>query len=242
MQEAQQSESGGLGNHMWGVVVDRIGAVVAVAYSGEAAGDQWPGSRLIAAQKANTANGLSLDSFAMSTANIYSGVQPGGFMYGITAVPLNVDAVYGGNPLQYGTKKDHLVGRAPGGVCAFGGGLALYSQEGKIVGALGVSGDTSCADHNIAWKVRHALGLDYVPKGVNPITVPGNAPNDNIVYDLDEATGKSASGWGHPECPGTSKKIALALPTTHPIRRRQTSASTGEISGEPARSTAAQTR
>lgn len=34
----------------------------------------------------------------------------------------------------------------------------------EIVGGLGVSGDSSCADHNIGWRTRHALELDYVPK------------------------------------------------------------------------------
>ena len=47
----------------------------------------------------------------------------------------------------------------------FGGGLGLYDKKG-IVGGLGVSGDTSCADHNVAWRVRKALGLDNVPAGV----------------------------------------------------------------------------
>lgn len=41
-------------------------------------------------------------------------------------------------------------------------------QNGStIMGALGASGDTSCADHNIAWRVRHALKLDHVPGGVS---------------------------------------------------------------------------
>jgi uncharacterized protein GlcG (DUF336 family) len=31
----------------------------------------------------------------------------------------------------------------------FGGGLALYDDQG-IVGGLGVSGDSACADHNVA--------------------------------------------------------------------------------------------
>lgn len=228
LKRAQRTQNGGLGNHMWAVAVDRLGAVVAVTYSGEELGDQWPASRLIAAQKANTANAMSLDTLALSTANLYSGAQPGGFLYGATSTPLNADVAYGGNPLHYGTKKDHLVGKPAGGVCVFGGGLPLYASDGKIVGGLGVSGDTSCADHNIAWKVRHLLELDYVPKGVNPVEMPGQPPNDNIVYDVDPSSGKSASGWGHPECPGTSKQIALDLPRTHPIRRRTASVVVGE--------------
>ena len=40
--------------------------------------------------------------------------------------------------------------------------MALYDHNG-IVGGLGVSGDTSCADHNIAWRVRQRLKPDQVP-------------------------------------------------------------------------------
>jgi hypothetical protein len=47
----------------------------------------------------------------------------------------------------------------------FGGGLALYDSNGDIVGAVGVSGDASCADHNIAWRVRQILDLDNVAAG-----------------------------------------------------------------------------
>jgi hypothetical protein len=104
-----------------------------------------------------------------------------------------------------------------GGVNVFGGGLALYNKDGKLVGALGVSGDTSCTDHIIAWKVRHALNLDNVPAGVNP---PGQG--DNIVFDIaPNGTGHnvSAGGWGHPECDslGTAKGISQALPTNFPL-------------------------
>jgi uncharacterized protein GlcG (DUF336 family) len=48
-----------------------------------------------------------------------------------------------------------MVGKQLGGGIVFGGGLALYSDN-DVVGGLGVSGDTSCADHNIAWRVLHA--------------------------------------------------------------------------------------
>ena len=95
-----------------------------------------------------------------------------------------------------------------GGAC-FGGGLALYDESGKLLGAIGVSGDSSCADHNIAWKVRDALNLDYIPGGVSP------AGDDNIVYDIKN--GASASGWGHPSCSDAAREIADKLPTSHPV-------------------------
>ena len=103
-----------------------------------------------------------------------------------------------------------MVGCKVGGVNVFGGGLGMYDSTGKLVGALGVSGDSSCADHNIAWKLRHALGFDYVPAGV------GTNGDDNIVNDMTD--GVSASGWGHASCSEDATKIALGFKDTHPVR------------------------
>ena len=89
------------------------------------------------------------------------------------------------------------MGNKIGGINVFGGGLALYNSAGVLVGAIGVSGDTSCADHNIAWRTRQGLSLDYVPSGVNSdATRP-----DNLINDI--TAGSSASGWGHPSCVNT---------------------------------------
>src|SRR5262245_43984304 len=52
--------NGGLSNDMWATVVNRDGVVCVVAFSGNNRGEQWPGSRVISAQKANTANAFSL--------------------------------------------------------------------------------------------------------------------------------------------------------------------------------------
>jgi len=65
-----------------------------------------------------------------------------------------------------------------------------------------VSGDTSCADHNIAWRVRQRLKLDKVPAGPNPV-----GKNDGIIYDVGP-NGKSVSGYGHPACGGEEAEIA----------------------------------
>lgn len=62
-------------------MVTRDGTVCAVAFSGAKADDQWLGSRAIAAEKANTANALSLQKFALSTANLYAGAQPAGPLF-----------------------------------------------------------------------------------------------------------------------------------------------------------------
>jgi hypothetical protein len=89
------------------------------------------------------------------------------------------------------------------GVIVFGGGLPLYDGN-TIVGALGVSGDTSCGDHNVSWRVRKALGLDKVPAGVT------DKSHDAIIYDVD-ASGKSASGYGHPKCGHREDAVAKEI-------------------------------
>src|SRR5688572_22322679 len=59
-----EGDNGGFGFNMWITVVDRDGIVRSVAFSGTDRGDQWPGSRVISAQKANTANAFSLKAFS----------------------------------------------------------------------------------------------------------------------------------------------------------------------------------
>src|SRR4051812_7568771 len=167
LEAAQAQPNGGFGLQMWATVVNRDGVVCAVAFTGDDRGDQWPGSRVISAQKANTANAFSLPGLALSTANLYSAVQPGGSLFGLQASnPVDTGVAYGGNPANYGRSNDPMVGSRIGGVNVFGGGLALYNSDHELIGAIGVSGDSSCADHNIAWKTRSTLGLDYVPGGV----------------------------------------------------------------------------
>jgi uncharacterized protein GlcG (DUF336 family) len=208
----------GFGLNMWATTVNRDGEVCAVAFSGDNRGDQWPGSRVISAQKANTANAFSLPHLALSTANLYSAVQPGGTLFGLQhSNPVDTGTAYKGPSRSYGTANDPLSGRKIGGVNVFGGGLALYNRDGKLVGAVGVSGDTSCTDHIVAWKLRKLLGLDYVPAGVSP------TGDDNIVHDLTHNAADhevSASGWGHPDCGAVEKTIADALPMTHPISHK----------------------
>jgi uncharacterized protein GlcG (DUF336 family) len=202
--------NGGLGNNEWGAVVNRDGIVCAVVFSGPDRGAQWPGSRLIAAEKANTANAFSTDNFAFSTGNLFAAAQPGNSLYGIIMSP-NGAVAFAGNPEQFGQENDPMVGKPIGGVIVFGGGLALYSPQGRIVGALGVSGDTACADHVIAWKTRHALKFDTVPLGVAP------GPSDNLIFDIHN--GVSDSGFGHPPCKGgqPAEDIIRKLNQTIPV-------------------------
>jgi len=202
--EARKTDNGGFNLEMWGTVVDRSGTVCAVAMTGDTEGAQWPGSRVISAQKANTANAFSLPGLALSTANLYSAVQPGGSLFGLQeSNPVDTKVAYKGDAKKFGSKKDPMVGERIGGVNVFGGGLALYNAKGIIIGGIGVSGDSSCADHNIAWKTRASLNLDYVPAGVSA------TKDDQIIYDV--ANGKSAGGFGHVVCAGKEKEIAAKL-------------------------------
>ena len=105
-----------------------------------------------------------------------------------------------------------MVGGRIGGINVFGGGLPLYNAAHQLVGGLGVSGDTSCADHNVAYRTRHTLFLDYVPAGVS-----GDATRrDTIVYDIvpgdDGQEGKRAGGWGHPTCFAADVAASGTLP------------------------------
>jgi len=205
--------NGGFGLQMWATLVDRDGVVRVVAKSGEHRGDQWPGSRVISAQKASTANAFSLPGLALSTANLYTAVQPGGSLFGLQeSNPVDTSVAYRGSAERFGTASDPLVGGRIGGVNVFGGGLALYRADGTLVGGLGLSGDSSVADHIIAWKLRHALGLDHLPGGVSP------SGDDNLVLDIEN--GKSASGWGHPATTPAASELVNALPKTHAIRKK----------------------
>jgi uncharacterized protein GlcG (DUF336 family) len=164
-------------NRMWSAVVDRQGRLCSVIVIGDA----WPGSRAIAIAKASTANDFSNDALALSTANLYSATQPGGSLYG-----LNNSNPFNPNFLQQGT----AIGRVPGGIITFGGGVALYSG-GEVIGGLGLSGDSACADHVIAYRMRRNAGLDGIPAGV------GFNGTDNIDY---LAPNQPPTGFKHPHC------------------------------------------
>jgi uncharacterized protein GlcG (DUF336 family) len=208
------AKNGGMGNQEWAAVVNRDGIVCAIVFSGTTRSDQWPGSRVIAAEKASTANGLSGRDYALSTANIYAASQPGQSLYSLaTSQPPNPAAMIG-DPASFGTTNDPMVGKAIGGIIVFAGGLPLYAPNGNIVGGLGLSGDTSCTDHVIAWKVRHELHLNAVPMGPSP------DHNDNMI--LDWQNNASASGFGHPSCKGgnLADGIIRDLSKTYPTGPR----------------------
>lgn len=204
--------NGGLGFEMWATILDRNGLVVDVVFSGVNRGDQWPGSRVISAQKANTGNSFSLEGFALSTANLYAAVQPGGSLFGLQeSNPVDPRVAYGGSAASQGTTSDFMIGKRIGGVNVFGGGFALYTPSGRLIGGIGLSGDTACTDHIIAWKLRHDLNLDNVPGG------PAPSNTDNIIF----AQG-AIDGFEHPKCfdtPGQGNHVTIAnnLPTSDPV-------------------------
>jgi uncharacterized protein GlcG (DUF336 family) len=209
--------NGGLGNNMWATVVNRDGQVCAVVFTGTDRNDQWPLSRVISAQKANTANGLSLQGFALSTGNLNGVVQPGGSLFGLQhSNPVDTAVAYGGpdhtggSANQYGQPNDPLLGEFVGGVNVFGGGLALYNANGNLIGAVGVSGDTSCTDHIVAWRTRDALGLDNVPNGVADGT-------DNLIINDPPTPGS----FEHPSCGFGEDAIIANLPTAYPAGANQ---------------------
>src|SRR5260221_4695758 len=147
---------------MWSAVVDWQGRLCSVII----VGDAWPGSRAMAIAKASTANDFSNDGLSLSTANLYAATQPGGSLYG-----LNNSNPFNPCSLEQGTG----IGDVPGGIITFGGGVPLY-VGGKVIGGLGVSGDSACADHVIAYRMRRNVGLDGIPGGV------GFNGTDNIDY------------------------------------------------------------
>ncbi|MHC4278318.1 MAG: heme-binding protein [Planctomycetota bacterium] len=224
--------NGGFPLDQWVAVVDRDGLVCAVFFSGGDRQAQWPASRVISMQKSYTANSLSLDGLALSTANLWAATQPGGSLFGLQfSNPVNPAAAYLGPATAFGTGTgDPAEGLRVGGMNVFGGGLALYNAS--AVGGIGTSGNSSCADHIITWKIRDALGLDNIPGGVSP------TGDDNIIFDIqDNSTiqknrgrGRgtrrtqsnllqtvSADGFGHPECGFGETEIAEDLPVCFPI-------------------------
>jgi uncharacterized protein GlcG (DUF336 family) len=172
-----------LGQRMWGAVVNRSGEVCAVATSTSDPTQVWPGSQAIAKAKAYTANAFSLDSLALSTARLYTFVQPGHSLFG-----LNQSNPFNPSALVTPSGGDHSDAKIAGGIITFGGGLPLY-KNGKIVGGLGVSGDTACTDHEIAKRVRTLASLDP----------PGGPSVDDITYSSVDG----ASVFTHPLCLNT---------------------------------------
>ena len=192
---AAAADPTGFNLHYWGVVVNRGGVVCAVAYSGANSQSQWLLSRQIAAAKAFTANGLSLENLPISSGALYNFVQPvpqsGNPLYGLHfGNPVDPRAAYAGSFVRFGTPADPMVGSRVGGTITFGGGLGLFQEPAGTtpVGGLGLSGDTACADHSTAWRTRAILNLEPTVAGFDRITLDDLTAHPHCPFD-DTAPG-----------------------------------------------------
>jgi uncharacterized protein GlcG (DUF336 family) len=180
-----QGEAGGLmsGRMEWASVVDRSGEICATAVATDDPTSAWPGSQAIAKAKAYTANAFSTDESPMSTARLYTLTQPSHSLWGVAQPnPFSPDC------LVAPSEMNKTNGRICGGAIAFGGGVPLYKNKTRV-GGLGVSGDTACADHEIAKRIRHLAGLDP-EKG-------------EFADDITYSSVDGASVFTHPLCPNT---------------------------------------
>lgn len=180
---------------MWIAVVDREGRLCAT----RSIGDAWPGSRAIAIAKASTANDFSNSQLSISTAMLYGATLPGASLFG-----LNNSNTFNG---YFNDPQIPAFGHVPGGIITFGGGVALYAGS-AVIGGLGVSGDTACADHDVAYTTR-ALAIKG---GVISPPVTG----DNIVYEMPVVPGH----FTHPTCLGGEKPPAASVSPFAALRRR----------------------
>jgi uncharacterized protein GlcG (DUF336 family) len=180
-----EGEAGGLfsGKMEWGAIVNRSGEICTVAVATDDPLSAWPGSQAIAKAKAYTANAYSTDGTPMSTARLYTLTQPGHSLWGVAEPnPFRADCVVPPGDMN-ATK-----GKVCGGSIAFGGGVPLYKGKTRV-GGLGVSGDTACADHEIAKRIRHLAQLDP-EKGEFA---------DDIIYSAADGP----SPFAHPLCANT---------------------------------------
>lgn len=178
---------GGLfdGTRMWAAIVNRSGQLCGAVTSTDDQTQVWPGSQAIAKAKAYTANAFSLDTLALSTARLYTFTQPGHSLNS-----LGQSNLFNAELLQApGGSSD--TNKIAGGLIFFGGGVPLYDTNGKIIGGLGVSGDTACADHEVAKTVRDSLNL--------------NPAGGKLVDDITYSTPDGASAFTHPLCLNTKR-------------------------------------
>lgn len=221
-------DEGGLfhGKQEWAVTVNRDGYVCAATSSQSDLGKLWPGSLAIAKAKAYTANAFSTDQMPLSTARLYTLTLPGHSLWGIAAS--NPFAAADLQPVSQALNSSPQ--KIEGGLISFGGGVPLY-KNGKIVGGLGVSGDTACADHETAKRMRQLANM-------NP---PGGAKADDITYP----TADGPSAFSHPLCQNTyrdGKFLGNEAPPTFDQMQPNTSAQRPKKGGYAGKTTASSVR
>ncbi len=124
------------------IVVNRFGAII----GRRSMLDAWAGSVSIAEAKAFTAVAFSSDENALTSRSIGALSQPGGALWNI------------GNSNR------------ANGIIEFPGGVPLY-RDGKLIGAIGVSGDGVEQDENVAeagalgFEPIEAIRIDTVTQG-----------------------------------------------------------------------------
>jgi len=181
------SKVGGLfdGTRMWAAVVDRDGKICSFTTSTNDPKLVQPASQQIAKAKAFTANGFSVDILPVSTANLYTIAQPGQVLYGVqNSNPFNPRHLTPTDAYRQ-LGEDQIAG----GIITWGGGVPLYNETGQVVGGLGISGDTACADHEIAKRVRELAGF--------------NPPGGPLVDDIHYSEIDPPSLVAHPVCLNT---------------------------------------
>ena len=180
-----EGEAGGLfsGQMEWATIVNRQGEICATSVATDDPASAWPGSQAISKAKAYTANAYSTDGNPLSTARLYTLTQPGHSLWGVAEPnPFRAECLAAPNNMNATT------GMICGGSIAFGGGVPLYKGKTRV-GGLGVSGDTACADHEIAKRIRHLAQLDP-EKGEFA---------DDIIFTASDGP----SPFAHPLCANT---------------------------------------
>jgi uncharacterized protein GlcG (DUF336 family) len=180
-----EGEAGGLfsGRMEWAAVVNRQGEMCATAVATDDPASAWPGSQAVSKAKAYTANAYSTDDMPLSTARLYTLTQPGHSLWGVSE-----PNAFRGDCLVSPHDMNATTGKTCGGSIAFGGGVPLYKGKTRV-GGLGVSGDTACADHEIAKRIRHLAQLDP-EKG-------------EFVDDIVFSSADGPSPFAHPLCNNT---------------------------------------
>jgi uncharacterized protein GlcG (DUF336 family) len=215
-------DEGGLfhGQREWAAVVNREGQVCAVAASTSDPTQVWPGSLAIAKAKAYTANAFSLDSMPLSTARLYTLTQPGHSLWGIAAS----NPFVAGDLVPPSQGSGNSTARLEGGLIPFGGGVPLY-RNGKIAGALGVSGDTACADHETAKRMRNEAGMN--PAGgmhADDITYPSADGPSVFSHPLCQNTYRDGKFLGNEALPTFDQGVPAAAPASASRQKRAAAA------------------
>lgn len=169
-------EHSGFGGPVWIAVVDATGTVCAVSFS-DGRLPAWDLARGAAVGKAVSAAGLSGTGRPVSTAAAGVGLPALGAASVPAGIPAGTDVV--GDLVAVRAK---VIGLRPTATTPVAGGLGLYRGAERI-GGVGVAGDTPCADHSFAWRLRRLLDLEPLRD------------------DLDKDRLNVAAG-AHPGCPG----------------------------------------